>query len=256
MKIEKVETTEIESIDTEKKSSEVSSENMNNLIQDTTKQLEDIKTSLQDKATEVEELHSIALEQEKKFQDELAKVQQELESKESLIKELQEALENATKAKEDAVEELNKMKEEALLSNRLQKLQDLKLLRSGEEAQIKQAEKVKSMSEECFAEYIEDLLDIRVQSEASTVKPADAAEEDTSKVDTKLEEELTSAAAGEQAKAKLRELLGTLKKDNTEESKGSEEVQPDEQKEVASEKQTSFPDVALLQRAFLGILEL
>jgi uncharacterized protein YukE len=241
-----------ETQETEKKSSEVSSDKMENLIQDTTKQLEEIKVSLADKATEIDELHAIALEQEKKFQDELAK-------RESEIKELQTALETATNVKEEAIKELNDLKEEALLNERIRKLHDLNLLRSGEESQIKQVEKIKTMSEEVFADYIEEILDLRGKTvDASVIdKSAEPAEEITSETIDKLTEEVTKVD-DEQAKAKLREILTNLKKEDVETEAGQvlveEEVKENENKEVASV--ATLPEVSLLQKAFLGILNL
>ena len=243
-----IETKDSETQDTEKKSSEVSSEKVENLIQDTTKQLEELKVSLKDKATEVEELHNIALEQEKKAKEELA-------AQESKIKELQEALDVATKAKEEAIAELNNMKEEALLNKRIRQLHDLKLLRSGEEAQIKQAEKIKFMTEEEFAEYVEDLSDIQGQASSKSVEPA---EDLTSKTVDQVAEQVGDQVADEQAKAKLREILTNLKSESVEAGKEETEKPAAEKKEVAVKEtaSTSFPDVELLQKAFLGILKL
>lgn len=216
----------------EKKSSEVSSEiKVEDLIKDTAKQLDEIKQSLQDKAVEVDELHSIALEQEKKFQTEVAE-------KESKIKELQQALESATKAKEEAITELNNMKEQALLSARLAKLESQGLLRSEETAKQKQAEKVKAMSEEVFAEYVEDLLDIRTQATPlkSDETARKSAEVETSNIEV-------------QATEKLREMLTTMSK--SEEDENKETSVKEDAKEVASKI-----DVNLLQKAFIGMLYL
>jgi uncharacterized protein YukE len=251
LKEDKIQETQ-ETDETEKKSSEVSSDKMENLIQDTTKQLEEIKTSLADKATEIDELHAIALEQEKRFQEELAK-------KESDIKELQIALETATNCKEEAIKELSALKEEALVNERLRKLHDLKILRSGEEAQIKQAEKIKSMSDEVFADYVEELSDLRGRADTSiseeSTEPADELTEATIE---KVAQEALDKVDDEQAKAKLREILTNLKKEDidTDMEQSSVEVTAKEeglgQKEVAS----TFPDCSLLQKAFLGILNL
>lgn len=238
----------------EKKSSEVSGDKVENLMQETAKQLNEIKTSLQDKTTEVEELHAIALEQEAKFQEEIAK-------KESAIKELQEALDAATKDKEEAVNELNRLKEEALLNGRLRLLHDRKLLRSGEEAQIKQAEKVKSMSEEVFAEYVEDLLDIQTQvSTTVSEQSAEPAKEITPETEVEVLAEATiNQVSDEQAKAKLREILTNLGKESVKETENKSEVNSaKENKEVSGQKETvsNIPEISLLQKAFLGILNL
>lgn len=217
-------------VEEEKKPSEVSSEmKVEDLIKDTAKQLDEIKQSLQDKTVEVDELHSIALEQENKFKEQLV-------AKESEVKELQQALENANKAKEEAITELNNMKEQALLDSRIAKLGSLGLLRSDELAKAKQLEKVKVMSEEVFSEYVEDLLDIRTQ--ATPLKSVESAEK-TAEVETSKIEE--------QAQAKLREMLSTLSE--SEESKENSKVE--EKKETSSKI-----EVSLLEKAFLSMLSL
>lgn len=127
-----------------------------------------LKASLADKATEVEELHSVASEQEKKFSEEKALLS-------SRVTELETALSEATKAKEIAETELKTMKEEALLNQRLEELASKGLLMKTDEKKVKQAERVKNMTAEQFAEYITELSDICQQAVGNSAKATDTA---------------------------------------------------------------------------------
>lgn len=169
---------------TEPEKIHTSDQNVGEILQQTEAQIKELQTSLLDKAAEIEGLHEVTLEQEKKFALELGSLQAKVE-------ELQKALENANKEKEEAVSELNRIKEEALLSVRLARLREANLLRKEEEAQIKQTEKIRNMSENAFEEYFNELLDVKSQVLAEAQIPAVAAKDSVVEEITTIVEKLT-----------------------------------------------------------------
>lgn len=195
-------------------------------------ELDEIKSTLLDKATEVEELHSITVEQEKLFQDQIAE-------KDAKIADLEKALESANKAKEEFAAELTNIKEEAMLRNRLEILKEKSLLRIADEAREKQLQKVKVMSEEEFASYVEDLSDAREQALAST-KPSDEgtnksteSDADSAKPEEKVADEIVVAdASGEEDKDLVKKVLSSL-------SKKDEPVQAEPKADEEAKKETA-----------------
>ena len=190
--------TETEKVQTSEAHSETSM--TENTVTDVKNQVNDLQGALIDKAAELESLHEIALEQEKKFAA-------ETESLKSQVDELRKALEIATKEKEEAVSELVKIKEEALLNERLTRLQEAKLLRSGEEASVKQAEKVKKMSDADFDEYVSELSDIKGQTTSSDTKNA---EEHSNNLVDQIVKTARSASITDEVKKELQQVVDKL----------------------------------------------
>ena len=142
--------------------------------------VEGLSRSLADRQSEYEALHALVAEREQKFEAEKADLVKEIEQ-------LKISLGEVTKAKEALVAELSGIKEEALLTDRIKKLNDLGVLRSSEEARLKQGAKIKNMTEEEFAEYVNELVDIKEQNASKSVSESNASvdkkEADTPKVD-------------------------------------------------------------------------
>lgn len=190
--------TETEKVQTSEAHSETSM--TENTVTDVKNQVNDLQGALLDKAAELESLHEIALEQEKKFSA-------ETDSLKSQVEELRKALEIATIEKEKAVSELVKIKEEALLNERLTRLQDAKLLRSGEEARVKQAEKVKKMSEIEFDDYLSELSDVKTQTTSSDTKDA---EEHSSNIVDQIVKTVSSTNITDEVKKELQQVVEKL----------------------------------------------
>lgn len=212
--------------------------------------LEELNTAIIDKAAEIENLHELTLEQEKKFEAEVSSLKSQLETATSTI-------EAVTKERDEAVSELKNIKEEALLTKRLTQLKELKLLRAGEEAQIKQAEKIKAMSDEQFEDYTSELLDIvkamqpeASASEAPTLESAETEIESEDKV-----EALENAPEG--AKERILQVLDGLKA-NDEGSKSDQASDVQDGIEPADKECASVAkkyDVSKLTEGFLNILK-
>ena len=187
---------------------QTSDQDAEKVLQQTETQMKDLQTALLDKAAEIEALHDVTVEQEKKFASELGSLQAKVE-------ELQKALESANKEKEEAVSELNKIREEALLSMRLARLREANLLRKEEEAQIKQTEKIRNMSDETFEEYFNELLEVKSQvlAEAQVSKGAanDRVVEEITTIVEKLTEEKKPSVSDESDK---KEETETAKKES------------------------------------------
>lgn len=231
----------------------VTSESSNNgmELKDMESKLGELQVTLTDKAAEVEELHTVALEQES-----------ELKSAQIKIEELQKSLDEANKAKEEAQRELSGIKEEALLNERLSTLKNANILRSEEAAQIKQAEKIKQMSEEEFADYVSELTDVKSQALCGTAK-TDKSQEADKKDDLEKTEEVVSQvteeiAASAEAKSRIVEILEKITKQSNPETSKNAEVQPEvkaeEAKEVASVK-TEELNPAKLAKGFCDMLK-
>lgn len=187
--------------------------------------VEELSVSLMDKATELETLHTVASEQEKAHEAEVSSLKAQIE-------ELKGALEVATKAKEEAVSELNQIREDALLEKRVTELKDENLFRSGEEARIKQVEKIKGMTDEEFATYKDDLIDIRNQALGTSAKVEETKEEKTEEV--KDAAELISEKAPIATQDKIRQLLAKVAGETATESKAAD-VQEEKKEEESSE---------------------
>lgn len=278
MKDQKEKTTETDTIEETTSESGIS-EKETDFLESAVKTVEDLKVLVSDKAIEIEELHNIASEQEKKFKGELAEAT-------SKIDELQKALQDANEAKEEAIAELANLKEEALLQERLRALRDNSLLRTAQEAQIKQAEKISAMSEQEFASYFEDLLDIAGKDKAektSATEEENSKEDESVGVEVKKEEvaegevedkivetieETTKAATDDEAQARIRRIIKSLTgdsqnsiqdvedtekaEDETEEGDGS----PKSVKESESCKTKEVPSIDQMSACFAGILKL
>lgn len=218
----------------------------------TRSKLEEMSQAILDKAAEIENLHEVTLEQEKKFEAEVSSLKSQLE-------EVSKSLETASKERDEAVSELNKIKEEALLTKRLSQLKEFKLLCASEEAQVKQAEKIKAMSDEQFDEYTSELLEIvktlQPEASASEAQPAGSAAESEGESEVKDEalEEGTQECA---TKERIRQMLDGLK--TKDEGSDSNESSVQDDKEPADKECASVDkklDVSKLTEGFLNILK-
>lgn len=211
------------------------------IIENATKQLEELQSSLLDKAAEIENLHEVALEQEKRFEAEVSSLKSQLE-------ELKASLEAANTERDSAVSELKKIQDDALLNERLSALKDLGILRSSEEAQIKQAERIKLMSEEEFEDYKAELTDIKgLEKSKEGEKKEETVNEAADLIESAIEEETS-----EDAKERIRQMLGTLTDaEVTEEA--TEAVQEEPKKESAS---IQIPSVEALIDGFSKLMKL
>jgi hypothetical protein len=207
-------------------------------IENATKQLEELQRSVLDKAAEIENLHDVALEQEKQFEARVS-------SLESHVEELKSSLETAQKERDEAVNELKKIREDAILGERLTALKDLGLLRSTEEAQIKQAERIKLMSDDEFEDYKAELLDIKgLEKSNESDKKEETVEEVVELIGNTVEE------TSEDAKERIRQMLGSLTATDT-----TEEVLPVQEEEPKKESASiNVPDVKKLTEGFMKIL--
>jgi len=208
--------------------------------------MEDLHVMLVDKASEIEELHNIALEQEKKFEEEVASLK-------SKVEELTSSLAAESKAKEEAVSELRKIREEALLQERLRILRDKNLLRSAEESQVKQGSKVKAMTDVEFDAYVEDLLDVRAQA-LTSIPAAPVQNEVVNKIADAIVDESASEGTRENVK-KVLKALNVGPAPLAAEAKTQEVVAPVEKKELASVKPVML-DVKALAAGFTNILNI
>jgi len=135
--------------------------------------VEALEKSDQEKEETIEALRTAISEKEEALEkagEELSKLQGELEE---------------TKSKLEASEkEIAEAKEREMLTQRVNMLADRDLLRSNEENQVKQIEKVRTMSEDEFSAYVEDLEDIKNKTLASfkkeEVEEEEEKEEETS----------------------------------------------------------------------------
>lgn len=211
--------------------SQIGSEQVLVELSATQQKLEDLNRAILDKAAEIEDLHGETIAQEEKFEAEVSSLKAQLD-------EISSKLEAAIKERDEAVNTLNSIKEEAMLNDRLGKLKELKVLRSTEEAQIKQAEKVKSMSAEEFDDYINELLDV-TQIKQTDVIPASSATQPSESAETETELEEASKAlesAPEAAKDKIRMMLeGLLKTEKSSKDTSTVEDTESAVKEIASE---------------------
>jgi hypothetical protein len=230
---------ETEIIESENKNIE---ESVEKLVESAEKVVEDLKISVMDKTVEIEDLHNLVLEKEEEFN----KTKSSLEAR---ISELEAALEESNKARDAVLAELAEIKEEALLRERLDVLKEKDILRSEEEAQVKQAEKIKKLSNEEFEDYVKELSDIREKvSVNATVETPTEKVEDSAEVTVELIENMVGRAANEEVKSQLKKVLETLQLNNSAASV-SEEV-AEVKKEVAAEKEEDAVSVEQLTEAF------
>ena len=262
--------TEVEA--TSKKSSDTE---ISEMFEGAADQIECLKVALTDSAAEIESLNAMVSQQKDSFDVELSECK-------SRIEELEKELAEAVEAKDSAEATLNQLKEEALLNERLHELNDLRLLAKTEEGQIRQAEKVKAMSDEDYDSYKSELLDIfsvqtvedtadetaeeaesteeeEVTEEASEEDSEDATEEEEN-VDRSAEivTETVEATEDDASKAKIKEILKVLSNSTKTEAVNHEEVEESsEEGEDASNKETASVEEAIstekLAEAFSGI---
>jgi type I site-specific restriction-modification system R (restriction) subunit len=211
--------------------------------------LEEMSRAILDKAAEIENLHEVTLDQEKKFEAEVSSLKSQLE-------EVSKNLEAASKERDEAVNELNNIKEEALLTKRISQLKELRLLCASEESQVKQAEKIKAMSDVQFEEYTSELLEIikssQPEASASEAQPAGTTE---SEVESEVEEKALENAP-ESAKERIRQMLDGLKTKDEESNSNESSVLDDKEpadKECASVEKK--PSVSNLTEGFLNIMK-
>lgn len=228
----------------EKATSGGEEKDMSTVLEEALKSVGDLTKTLADRTDEIESLHALAADQEKKFEDEKT----ELLSK---IEELSNALEAVVAERDSASAELASMREEAMLKSRFEALNSLGLLRSNESAQIKQGEKIKAMSDEEFSIYIEELKDIREQALASTpdVKEKKAEKEVEPSIDAEAAAEaivksVDTASTDDEAQSRIKKILETLNlnkptaitvaDEGKEEETANDETETEGSKEVAS----------------------
>ena len=211
--------------------------------------VQELSSSLMDKATELEELHTVASEQETAHEAVVNSLKAEVES-------LKSALEVATKAAEEAVSELTQIRDDALLEKRVTELKDANLFRSNEEARIKQVEKIKSMNDEEFATYKDDLSDIRNQALGT---PAVVVETEVKNEEVIAAAELISEKAPVATQDKIRQLLAKVAGETVtiETPKAvKEEIQEEQSSESSKESASCMVDHSTLASAFNSMLKI
>lgn len=197
---------------------------MEKFMEEATQKVEQLKTDLIDRAASIEDLHQVAVEQEKAFAEEKAALAQEIDN-------LKKSLAESEKARDEAVSELAKVREEAMLKERISILTQEGLLRSDEESRTKQAEKVRAMNDEDFKSYVEDLVDTRKQALAS----ASTNTESTENKESKSEEVVGSEESASGEETLTQEVLSSLAKPAAS-AEGAEKKEEAPSKESASVK--------------------
>lgn len=213
---------------------------MEKFIEEATKQVEKLREDLVDRTAATEELHAVALEQERAFAEEVAALKQEIDD-------LKKSLEESKKAESDAVAELAKIREEAMLNERISILTQEGVLRSDEESRTKQAEKIRAMSDEDFKSYVEELVDTRKQALASVTPNTESTEKEE-----KQEEVVGSEDSASGEEALVDKVLSSLAKPAGNAEAEKKESAPS--KESASEK--SRVDVKRLSQGFKQMMSL
>jgi hypothetical protein len=115
--------------------------------------LASIKQELADQVVELEELHSLSLEETTLKNAELAEVKVEMEA-------LKAQLAEVIQQKNQYAKELKLIEDAKILNHRLSELEELKLLRNSEGGLREQAQKVTEMTNEQFESYKTELVDI------------------------------------------------------------------------------------------------
>ena len=236
-----------------KVTSEGENSEMEKVVASVMDRMDELKSVLMDKAAELEEVHVVALEQQMKFEEEVTSLKQTME-------ELSLALSNANQAKEEAESELKGIKDDALLQQRIRNLHENKVLCASSDAAVRQAEKVKGMTDAEFDIYLGELVDVRNQalgiSAASVVEDQQPeAEDDLSKAATEVIEAVSKVDASDDAKARIRQLIaGLLPTSEKSEVVATEASSSEPKKESASSEKSLT--VSSMQRAFTSMLKL
>ena len=235
-----------------KVTSEGENSEMEKVVASATEMINELKSVLMDKAAELEEVHSVAMEQQSKFEEENGSLKQ-------LVEELSLALTNANKAKEEAESELKSIKDDALLQQRIRNLHEHKVLCSAEDAAVRQAEKIKGMTDAEYDIYLSELVDIRNQalgvSAAEVEDDQPKVEEDLPKAATEVIEAVSQVDASEDAKARIRQLIAELQPASAKvEVEATEIITPEPKKESASCEQ-HLP-IERISKAFTDMLKL
>lgn len=122
-------------------------------LESATSELDTLRQDMANYVVELEELHSVSLEERKAKDTEIAKLKEQLEN---LTKELSEV-----KAQKNSYEkELRAIEEAKVLTERLALLSELGFLRQEENGQREQANKIIAMSNDEFNSYVSELKDI------------------------------------------------------------------------------------------------
>jgi hypothetical protein len=197
-------------------------------VEETKEVVEQMKQIVADKVVELEEIQKAAVE------DSLAK-EEKIKQLEEENKQLSEQLQKAKADKEELETKLREIEEENLLNERLSKLSDKDLLRTSEEAQLKQASKIKNMSEEDFSEYVQELEELASKQTSTPVEPKKLDEGAISTIIEKVKEEIVKnevAASEVEVEERLRRILSNF---NTEETSVPKEEKVEEIKEGAEQ---------------------
>jgi hypothetical protein len=235
--------------------SEGENSEMEKVVASATQKIEELKDILMGKAAEIEEVQVVALEQQVKFET-------EVNSLKHTVEELSTALSNANRAKEEAESELAGIRNDALLQQRIRVLHENKALCASSDAAVRQAEKIKGMTEVEFDTYLSELIDVRNQalgvSATTTVEEQQTVvEDDLSKAATEVIEAVSKVDASDDAKARIRQLISQiLPASDTTEASALETVatEPEPKKESAScERQLTITNMS---KAFTDMLKL
>lgn len=216
----KIEVTNEENSNSELPSDEVNQ--VSKVLEETKEAVEEVKEIVANNIVELEGLRKVA-EKEESEKDTLIKQLEEAN------KNLQEALQKANSEKEALEAKLQEIEEENLLSERLTKLSEKNLLRKGEEAQAKQAEKIKIMTNEEFDEYLNELSEISTNISTEVESKVEINNETINLVINKVKEALTKeniSASEVEISEGVKGILSDL---------GSKEQQPQDQVEEIKE---------------------
>jgi len=206
-------------------------ESVETFIESAEKTVEELKVAVLDKTAEIDDLHNLVLEKE----DEFNKIKSSLETR---IGELELALQESIKAKDELFSELSTIKEEALLKERLEVLKENDLLRSEEEAQMKQAEKIKKLSDDEFNDYVIELSDIRKKAVISDTE-SEVKTEDSAELLVETIEKIVGRTSTEEARAHLKRVLDSLQSDSSSVSINDEKAGEIKEVAAASEQEVS-----------------
>lgn len=215
-------------------------ESVETFIESAERTVEELKVVVMDKTAEIEDLHNLVLEKEEDFN----KAKSSLEAR---IAELEAALTESNKSRDELLSEISENKLQALVKERLEVLKANDLLRSEEEAQRRQAEKIKLFSDEEFNEYVVELSDIKGKASMVVTEDEAVKSEETAEVTVELIEKLVGRSSTEDARKCLKIVLDSLQSGEALASEETEEVE--QAKEVAEANQQDV-SVERLTEAF------
>jgi len=218
-------------------------------IEETLASVDQLSVDLADQATEIEALHTEAEEKDKA----LAEANEKLEE---LSKKVAEVTERAEKAEA----KLQEIEEARLISDRMSFLKNNGVEGSTEEKLLKQAEKCKSMSDEEFKAYADELIDVKTRIEAAFKAKEEETETEenlTSQVEEIKASDEETAASVDEVDKKLKEILKRANLLNSEDPVSEKEAEEaaDSEKEVkeASEETETPEEVEVAKKESASI---